>query len=1274
MKDFDSNRFLIPLLAAFAIFLPFSFTSTSSDRRSSEQPQSPALIQMGSLATPTPKPAPRQGRVSGEAARLICDFFGFKPEPDRNAQDDGQKGESDAPQNFDPKILRGDYCSVKTIWNSNRPEHRVASNYKRNYMIATVPDPKDSRLDYMFDRNLDAIQRAIAMAGYTFDRYYLPWDISRTTAPAVLPADQKTPQAASRHLYEPGVILFRGSDKLLLLFLVGETPTGGIHRVAFQNALLQIEELAGWKRSKSEDETDDASEKTLRIVGPTFSGSAESLSILLAPWIHSYEAPPQVRVVSGSATSVDKADFLDKIGWEGVSFHTTIVSVEQAGDRFYEYLDNLDSGIERIGDGRPARARIALLSEAGTGYGQRVRKLMGGAKQSDDQSSSAAPRPPTLSFIFPLHISQLRVEASKRSPSRDEAVNALAPKDLKLTLPMSEAGSPASKDIVPLFSPLETVTMELALKETLTTIHRERIRYVGVSATDVQDRIFLVREIRKHCPNALVFFILSNDLLYLHPESNLDFQGALVISPYPLFGLNQSWTHPFAAVRNREQFPTQSSQGIYNATLALLDRNDLMLEYGFPYEIYKEDEPHYPALWLGVVGRSGIWPVKTFRLNIPNEEKSYALPARSASSGAGASTARDSAAPRLGLSGDYWSPSGLGVLSLIGIMCLLIPVLFLMQRIRVRTRRVRTRADRVWQGPLAWIGQGWPARVFGDEEFYRYREDRSVNVIYCCVCLCAAAFFISSVSLMPARIASKLTEKGVIETWDQYRVLGGAAVLIMVSSFGVLLWLAWLVVKRPGSERRYFRRNIGMSMAIIVCAVMIILAIWGLIRVFLSDPLEQVFFFLRASDLTNGVSILPPGLLIALATFLSLFTVVRRLTLAERMPCLRGPQQRPSDAPQFLRFDHEGARSFNGLKALENRVKEMIVCPIHEAPGAWLVAIMILIVYCYLVLPRLIPSVDGCEFDWFFKLGFYIAPLLLFWALLRFFWLWTTLEKLSRRLSWHPLISRFAAAHSKKERFVSLPPVDLITIPKNLAALSASVWHARSFCDLLEPSPEQAETAERVKLLVKEAEDKLSLALQSNARGDWLQALVNQRDSQAVVAELSESVTSLLEDSWGEGSGKETDAGKVTDIGKETDADWRNEGKFFLIAHVVAFLHHIFAQMQSLVLLVTAGLVLMLIAANSYPFQPREPLRLFSWIGIMTSVAVTFYVFVKISRDKTLSLFAGTTPDKLNLTRDFVTGVLIHGVFPLLALLGLEFPEAIRGIVSWLSVLNGKGK
>jgi hypothetical protein len=100
----------------------------------------------------------------------------------------------------------------------------------------------------------------------------------------------------------------------------------------------------------------------------------------------------------------------------------------------------------------------------------------------------------------------------------------------------------------------------------------------------------------------------------------------------------------------------------------------------------------------------------------------------------------------------------------------------------------------------------------------------------------------------------------------------------------------------------------------------------------------------------------------------------------------------------------------------------------------------------------------------------------------------------------------------------------------------------------------------------------------------------------------------------------------------------------------------------------------MLITTTSYPFQPRESLLWFSWVGILTSVAVTIYVFVKINRDKTLSLLAGTTPGRLNVTRDFVARVMFHGLIPLIAMLGVQFPDAVRRIFSWLSVFEGKGR
>src|SRR5262245_29844372 len=411
---------------------------------------------------------------------------------------------------------------------------------------------------------------------------------------------------ATRHLYDPGVVLFRGDKKLLLLFLVGETPTGGIHKVAFQNALWQIEELAGWRESS----TKEAAEKELRIISPSFSGSADSLASLLKTWVHGYVTPPKVRIVSGSATSINKNDLLDKIAWEGVSFQTTVVNVQETNDKLYAYLKAIDPQNRRVDDG----PHIALLSEASTGHGQSIR---------------AESQGPILSLTFPLHISQLRVEAARQSPSRDEAAKALAARDSGLALPMIEAGSPASKDIVPLFSSVETVTMDLALDEALSAIHRERIRYVGVMSTDVQDRIFLVREIRKHCPNAMIF-IQANDLLYMHSESNLDFQGALVISSYPLFGLNQSWTFPFRGNRKRLQFSTQNAQGVFNATLALLGCENQMLEYGCPLKDYKDGAWRYPALWLSIVGRNGIWPVKAFEIENPSPY-TFSAPLKSSS-------------------------------------------------------------------------------------------------------------------------------------------------------------------------------------------------------------------------------------------------------------------------------------------------------------------------------------------------------------------------------------------------------------------------------------------------------------------------------------------------------------------------------------------------------------------------------------------------------------------------------------------------------------------
>jgi hypothetical protein len=425
---------------------------------------------------------------------------------------------------------------------------------------------------------------------------------------------------------------------------------------------------------------------------------------------------------------------------------------------------------------------------------------------------------------------------------------------------------------------------------------------------------------------------------------------------------------------------------------------------------------------------------------------------------------------------------------------------------------------------------------------------------------------------------------------------------------------------------------------------------------------QKVFFFLRATDITNGVSLLLPAMLIGLAGFLSLFAAVRRLNLAERMPCLREPQQEVEKVPQFLRFDHEGAASFKGLKALENRVKELIISRYCKVPGAVIVALLFLLIYVRLFAVYYIPSVDGRRFDWYFMAAFYLAPMLLVWAFLRFVWLWIALRKLLRRLSWHPLFTQYAASKSEEDHFKALPQIDLMAATPTYTALSLSVEQVRRFYRVWSEST--GETDPKMEDLVDEAEEKLSTALDLEAAGKWQDALTNRRESQEKVAELTEHVTAMMEKSWITNS--------INDSG-ENPQSWQDAAKFFLITHVVAFLQHVFAHLKNLVALVTMGLLLILFAANSYPFQPREPLLIFSWVTILTAVAVTLFVFVQMSRDKVLSLISGTTPGRLTVTRDLVIRILMHGVIPIVALLGAQFPEALREIFSWLSLLEGRG-
>ena len=181
--------------------------------------------------------------------------------------------------------------------------------------------------------------------------------------------------------------------------------------------------------------------------------------------------------------------------------------------------------------------------------------------------------------------------------------------------PLAQESAAEPREVLPSFSDLSVQSAELTLSNLLSTIAREQYSYVGIVATDVRDVTFLAREVREHCP-ATVLFTLNSDLLYAYPDVNSATRGMIIITPYPLFNLEQLWTYAYGGGKSRLQFSNQASEGVYNATLALLHQDGKLVDYGKPLAVSanaQTPEPHKPSLWVTAIGNEETLPVRLLR-------------------------------------------------------------------------------------------------------------------------------------------------------------------------------------------------------------------------------------------------------------------------------------------------------------------------------------------------------------------------------------------------------------------------------------------------------------------------------------------------------------------------------------------------------------------------------------------------------------------------------------------------------------------------------------
>jgi hypothetical protein len=516
-----------------------------------------------------------------------------------------------------------------------------------HFIIATLPDPLHTHLSLIFDRAMEAIQQAAQDEGYLYDSSWLPWETAADPSYSRLEDRDKAEERTKRREDQPGVLLFRAranenepnSSRAfldgLVVFIVGEEPTGGIHRRQFENA-------AAWVSTLQTKHLGNALNNPVQIVGPSFSGSLPSLEELL-PSVADKLKPgpsdsdqPMLQIFSGNVTSdaeVSRFQYLAKFGSLS-SLHLQFRSFQQSDeitiDRYCGYL--IASGADL--------GRLAILSEDETAFGYQ--------KYSEDFSCSPKPlHPRPTRLYYPRDISALRAAYQNQSIFSRSAPQTSVD-TVRRTL-QTDIADPQGKqhDTVRNYSGDQTaLSQESAMQQIVSMMRAHRSQYILIRSSNPLDQLFLGHFLKMAYPEGRVV-ILGADLLQRREIGASGLNGIMTLSTYPLLPWASDWTNlAYQSGRHAHRvFTHDGAEGTYVATRFLLHRQPSAIP--IPDLIWKElpDEPKYrsdgsflpllcravddirdysppfwvdketasgcgqPPVWLSVLGNGGFWPV-----------------------------------------------------------------------------------------------------------------------------------------------------------------------------------------------------------------------------------------------------------------------------------------------------------------------------------------------------------------------------------------------------------------------------------------------------------------------------------------------------------------------------------------------------------------------------------------------------------------------------------------------------------------------------------------
>lgn len=1136
------------------------------------------------------------------------------------------------------------------------------------FAIATVANPVATHLSLLFDRSIESIQQAAQDDGYSYEGSWFPWDFSRKDYSSLhdqLEANrlQQVQQA------QPGIMVFRGQfgddnkadskeaggenpyERGLVIFLVGEQPTGGLSDDQFDNASAWIHQLSQDRQSK------------LLILGTTFSGSLPSLQLALQrnvgePCPSNKTSAPlcayarQKRITVSSGTVSSDRSYHHFRNWMESSrngfFRTAYENDTLMTDRFCDYLDKQ----------RYPRDRVAELSEDETAFGTFAPET-GPSKNSSDSC-------PALSFYYPRDIASLRSAYEQQS-----IFNAAAPQanpetpSTRLRGTLSEPSGSDNDSVRHYGGTLTPIRQESILAEITRQLSERRIQFIIVRSTNSLDQIFLSEFLRRYYPEGRLV-IEGADLMFTEGSWGGLLRGVMVLSPYPLLTLEPLWTSSLLCppTGGYRTFGLDLSEGTYIAARELF--RDPANPVTVPIHDYSppawardpdvgQSQNDLPATWLTVIGHRRFWPVAALNEYTLRDDKE---------SGAGEKhTASEVEHPTIlppplergdGLPfdcGDAQLPLFPTVMWVVLVACVLwAAVHFWFCAFPSIVRKPHARAYFAplsqWEHPVliafgSLLMANLAVTVAGASGWFSWRGG---SISY---------------EWLPGEWLSTGT---ALSCW--------IGVVLSASLSGVLMNYRLVpLAASPVSKRDIFLRR---AFALVMGTAFFALVLWT--HLYLARGLTHanaIPTYWRNVNLLSGVSGLLPQLLPLAAIYVWFWCRLRSLAhRGEDRPLLPLENDLPPQMPAFSREAAaepvEGAAGLLGWRYLATL-------------GA---ATVFTFLICWVALgDRTVRTLGERRFGTFIFCWACVFIAVILADALQFWRVWGRLRLLLIRLDRLPLRRTLRAL--KGLEWGSLWKVSGNVLEERYRVMTLQVESIRHLKNTLalKPASDPFEE-ERIRAVIVKIDQCLNGLY---ALAEWyvdLQRKGKAKDQGPVrvfQAELAATaglvMMNILQPAWqseteslifarsrAEESSGESGGEEVKSLAGSVPPHVRAAEEFFVLPYV-AFIQNTLGQMRSIVLGTLWLFVGITLAFSSYPFQPLETLGLIFLAIFLLAGGATVVVYAQMCRNATLSHITDRTPGQLGW--DFWSKLAGFGIGPVVGLLTTLFPSITDFVFSW---------